>query len=408
MSNTVDKLNLWDKLQVQFEHCAPELNRCLAEIAERIKQNLRDHHISCTIKKRVKKRDSYYSKLKSAYKKDSSEDFPLTDLLGIRVVVPFLEDVNSVVEEFRKEYEILEKEDKRQSLSFKEFSYDSIHLLIPFPNDELDFIHGNQRVIEVQIRTTLQDAWAEVEHQLIYKTPVNYPNESVKRKMASLNANLTLSDIIFQEIRDYQKNLLQESETRMQMMQHKAAEFITHPMMPSSSESQCLHGELDDEYFAKHDFEFLLQKALSAHTDKDYKHAILLYQKAIEKGSQKQALSIAYNHLGMAYFMTSQYELAIRQFNLAISYHPKNERAYLNRGIIHQLKKENSKAISDFQESIDLRHDQVETWLHLCSCYLQEYDYTEALTAVNNAMLIDPQHPRVQALQREISEKLIP
>jgi putative GTP pyrophosphokinase len=55
-------------------------------------------------------------------------------------------------------------------------------------------------VCEVQVRTILQDAWAEVEHELVYKAEFTPFDEPMKRKLAALNANLTLSDMLFQEI----------------------------------------------------------------------------------------------------------------------------------------------------------------------------------------------------------------
>jgi putative GTP pyrophosphokinase len=38
----------------------------------------------------------------------------------------------------------------------------------------------------VQLRTILQDAWAEVEHELIYKSDIKLPNASIRRKLAAL------------------------------------------------------------------------------------------------------------------------------------------------------------------------------------------------------------------------------
>ncbi len=90
------------------------------------------------------------------------------------------------------------------------FGYESVHFLVRIPDNCL---HGslngnnNSSVCEVQVRTILQEAWAEVEHEIIYKSDFSPLDEPLKRKLAALNANLTLSDITFQEIRDYQKDL---------------------------------------------------------------------------------------------------------------------------------------------------------------------------------------------------------
>ncbi len=112
MIEHLDTASLWNKLQVQFENQESKLNKTLDDIVKTLKAEFDSKNISCTIKKRVKKRSSYYAKLKDAYKSDPSNDQPLTDLLGIRVIVPFLEDVQSAVEELRNSYEILERQDK--------------------------------------------------------------------------------------------------------------------------------------------------------------------------------------------------------------------------------------------------------------------------------------------------------
>ena len=69
-------------------------------------------------------------------------------------------------------------------------------------------------VCEIQLCTILQDAWSEVEHELVYKTNFNPFDEPLKRKLAALNATLNLSDTLFQEIRDYQRLLQSELNKR--------------------------------------------------------------------------------------------------------------------------------------------------------------------------------------------------
>lgn len=118
----------------------------------------------------------------------------------------FLEDIEQVESLIRQHFHVIEIEHKSAGKPVNEFSYQSIHLTIELPEEQFNgFIPYSGRTCEIQLRTILQDAWAEVEHELIYKANFTMLNESIKRKLASLNATLTLSDIIFQEIRDYQK-----------------------------------------------------------------------------------------------------------------------------------------------------------------------------------------------------------
>ena len=103
---------------------------------------------------------------------------------------------------------MLDVERKGSERSFREFGYESIHLLVELPEDLREEARGFDRpAFEVQLRTILQEAWAEVEHELVYKAEFTPFDEPMKRKLAALNANLSLSDIIFQEILDYQRRL---------------------------------------------------------------------------------------------------------------------------------------------------------------------------------------------------------
>jgi putative GTP pyrophosphokinase len=122
----------------------------------------------------------------------------INDFFGLRIVCPFLEDIETVSSLIASHFEILETERKANQHSFREFGYDSVHLAIPLTTQLTGrSMPGVRKVCEIQLRTTLQEAWAEVEHELVYKSDISLPNQSIRRKLASLNATLTLSDLIF-------------------------------------------------------------------------------------------------------------------------------------------------------------------------------------------------------------------
>ena len=172
-----------------------------------------------TYKSRVKSFNSYYKKilrLKPEETKGCSDSLVLlTDMMGIRMICAFLEDMQLGLEQIKKTFEIKEIEVKGAEKKFSEFGYESIHVLIKIPDSCKPPVElfeglkplGENLVCEIQIRTILQDAWAEVEHELIYKTEFNPFDIPLRRKLASLNAMLSLADITFQEIRDYQNKL---------------------------------------------------------------------------------------------------------------------------------------------------------------------------------------------------------
>jgi len=68
-------------------------------------------------------------------------------------------------------FSIEEIERKGAERSFREFGYESIHVLVRVPDEVAQQLcpHLERNVIEIQLRTILQEAWAEVEHELVYK-----------------------------------------------------------------------------------------------------------------------------------------------------------------------------------------------------------------------------------------------
>ncbi|MBR5096438.1 MAG: (p)ppGpp synthetase, partial [Treponema sp.] len=192
------------------------------------------------LKSRIKSFKSYYAKVvrqraDSIYRTDKL--VCLTDMIGIRVVCAFLEDIPHVVKQISEKYSVREVERKGETMSFKEFGYESVHILINIPKECLDLSVLNPALVkdlpipedlccEVQVRTILQDAWAEVEHELIYKTEFTPFDAPLRRKLACVNASLSLADTIFQEIRDYQKNFQRAVDERRETF-YKKADVIT-------------------------------------------------------------------------------------------------------------------------------------------------------------------------------------
>ena len=216
-------------LQEQYEVNCIQYEKVLNDLQQRIKLDLNKIELVPTIKARVKSFDSYYKKLLRLLKKLKSqqENFLIYDVLGIRIVCPFLDDLKSVETIIKGKYHVVEIEHKGNHHSFKEFGYESIHFLIKVPSDILSrFQVEESMVCEIQLCTILQDAWSEVEHELVYKANFSPFDEPWKRKLAALNATLTLSDTLFQEIRDYQRHLHSELEKRRKTFAKKSQTTI--------------------------------------------------------------------------------------------------------------------------------------------------------------------------------------
>jgi putative GTP pyrophosphokinase len=93
--------------------------------------------------------------------------------------------------------------DKREVLNTNEFGYLSLHFIAAISEKRSKFIeYKNFKKIqfEIQVRTILQHAWAEIEHDLGYKSKVELP-ENISRRFFRLAGSLELADEEFERLR---------------------------------------------------------------------------------------------------------------------------------------------------------------------------------------------------------------
>jgi putative GTP pyrophosphokinase len=130
----------------------------------------------------------------------------LTDLLGVRIITYFPDQVDDVAAIIEREFDIDYENcvDKRIALDDDRFGYLSVHYIATL-NQARATLPENDHVkdvkIEFQVRTLLQHAWAEIEHDFGYKTEVAVPRE-IRRRFCRLAGLLEVADTEFQAIRD--------------------------------------------------------------------------------------------------------------------------------------------------------------------------------------------------------------
>lgn len=123
----------------------------------------------------------------------------ITDQVGVRVITYVHSDVQAVAELLADQVTVLDDRDMgRETASEGRFGYASRHLLV-----KVDDVAGTTGVAQVQIRTVLQHAWAEFEHDIRYKGTV--PDEHVPdfdRRFTLAAGLLELADREFSIIRE--------------------------------------------------------------------------------------------------------------------------------------------------------------------------------------------------------------
>ena len=378
--------------------------RSLGAVARKLSRLLEKAGLKHSLKHRVKKIGSLREKQARLRAGGGRRQEKAKDLLGIRVVVPFLEDMEKVLELVERHFDVLEVERKAEHLSFQEFAYASVHVIIDVPGAEkLTFPPGCARGCEIQIRTILQDAWAEVEHELIYKSNLDLPDTLVRKKLAALNASLTLSDMIFQEIRDHQRELSQWGRERFHELRKKAAlpEPTAIPKLRRKKEAargRTRSGGGDTG------LESTLYLGLRAHNEKDYPKAIRLYSRALRLGPDMKLRSIIYNHRGMANFMLDREHQALRDFDKSFQCDPRNCRALNNRALVWRQIGHVQESLKDFSQSLAIKARQPEVHFLRAQTFFEVGDLATALREVEAALALRKTYPEAQELRERILE----
>jgi hypothetical protein len=81
-----------------------------------------------------------------------------------------------------------------------------------------------QTVTEIQVRTILQHAWAEIEHDIQYKSASVIPTE-LRRRFMALAGMLEIADREFQSIQDADQRLTEEARSRVESGQLERVEI---------------------------------------------------------------------------------------------------------------------------------------------------------------------------------------
>ncbi|WP_224981671.1 GTP pyrophosphokinase [Geomonas agri] len=159
----------------------------------------------------------YQGKLEADEQPYEIKDF-ISDLIGVRVVCLYEDEVPAVSELLQRHYRILNVTDKTSAVESTEdsFGYKGLHMDLALdpqvpclarhlPPLEISF--------EVQIRSLIQDAWSRLDHKIKYKKSIPV---DLKRRINVLAALFELADREFKEIRNATSDLMQQAtDTQM-------------------------------------------------------------------------------------------------------------------------------------------------------------------------------------------------
>lgn len=189
------------RLRTLIEILIKEKNIIVHDVQARVKEKQ-------SLEKKIIKKDEKYNDLKD-----------ITDIVGVRIITYFNEDVDILAKMIEQEFKV----DKENSIDKRitdpdRFGYASLHYVVEFREDRLNFIEYkdfNNIKFEIQIRSILQHAWAEIEHDLGYKTKNELPKD-IRRDFSRISSLLEIADNEFFRIKNYLEEYEKEIEQKIE------------------------------------------------------------------------------------------------------------------------------------------------------------------------------------------------
>lgn len=195
----------------EYTEIQPQLRQATDQFVELVTSILDEAGINyLTVTGRAKSVSSFAAKAARTVDGKPVFDDPLrqiTDQIGIRVITYVHSDVQAVADLMEDQVVVLDDRDMgRETASEGRWGYASRHLLVGLDparegHDEFAALRGRQA--QIQVRTVLQHAWAEFEHDIRYKGTI--PDEYVPdldRRFTLAAGLLELADREFSTIRD--------------------------------------------------------------------------------------------------------------------------------------------------------------------------------------------------------------
>ena len=183
-------------------------------LVESIKILLKEAEIKIlSITYRIKDFSTFIEKIERKSYDDPFDQ--MEDICGIRIICYFQTDISRIEEILSNELKVLESFNKESHLDHDQFGYRSHHLIGSIKKvwEKLPVFRGLSALkCEIQIRTVLMHAWAEIEHSLSYKSKAQTPTK-FRRKINRISAKLEEADEQFEELKaesqKYQEELIE-------------------------------------------------------------------------------------------------------------------------------------------------------------------------------------------------------
>lgn len=213
-----------------YKNQLPSLERLATEVQFALAHALSSSGIKLHgVTVRVKDQTSYLEKI--ARKNYNDPQSEVQDLVGARIVCLYASDLPKLGEVVESLFEVIEHEDKVNSGPSEAFGYMSVHYVCRLPatsaGPRYEGLHG--LAFEIQCRTILMDAWANVSHHLAYKGEASIPR-ALKRDFHALAALFHIADSHFEILAERSRRADEEAAILITETSSSASLWIDMPI----------------------------------------------------------------------------------------------------------------------------------------------------------------------------------
>lgn len=244
-----------------FEEKRPRYSALANIVAATIRTLLQNEQIDVIdVTYRAKTVASFAEKIRR--KRYSNPQVEMTDLAGIRVVTLIERDIDRVSKLIQGSFNVHPDSsvDKSEDLGSDRFGYRSVHFVCDVGDARKllpEFSPYADMPFEIQVRTALQHAWAEIEHDRSYKFSGELPSK-LKRRFHLIAGLLELADREFSSLTEELENYTTEVQAQagagnleIELNSTSALEFLKVALTPYSNRLKVEINKLDQDDIAE-------------------------------------------------------------------------------------------------------------------------------------------------------------
>ncbi|SCP97064.1 tetratricopeptide repeat protein [Anaerobium acetethylicum] len=395
-----------------------ESAKICAQICE---TNMEQMGIRGIVTSRAKKVERLRDKLEKRSKKknycsleDITED--IIDLAGVRIALYFPGDLKKVQNLIESTFQIIEckvfpefskyKEDQGKEYKKRFSGYWATHYRVYLKESDLsgDLMKYSNTIIEIQIASALMHAWAEVEHDLVYKPFSGELSYEEYQILDELNGLILAGEIALERLQKAVKNRV--SQAGQEFNNHYELAMFLYNRLGSASDnpnSEAILGRVDLLYnclkYTRYNKPENLMEILSD-IDPDIQNSTIVDQLIEKMGKLNPALYESFFHMKQGEEL--KYQLETLRMNRENGNRQGEANTLANIGYLYLSKENYDEATSYFTKSVEINHEiggiqgEANQLLNLGSSHRLKGDLDKSLEFCDSALAL---HMRINYKQ---------